>query len=233
MTAIKFEPEAILRFLDTARLSPPCESSSDLPRKPPLSCDLSGEGTSSLSDPPGSKSTSLPPPCSDDCCPDLLSLDSDEEDCLSLSSCSSASSCSRGGHERRVSFATPLVTEVNFRARTPESDKPLLFYSEKETSRFRQLYRQERKSMEVFEEEGGLQIVTPNPTNQEVDGESSAAVEPSGRRRISRVVVEHNDNLETFYDFSDLSNSIDMGEASGNDVFFDNDSFWSGSITWY
>ncbi|KAL3786749.1 hypothetical protein HJC23_005312 [Cyclotella cryptica] len=232
MTAIKFEPEAILRFLDTARLSPPCESSSDLPRKPPLSCEAAAEGTSSVIVPPGSESTPFPP-CSDDCCPDLLSLDSDEEDCLSLSSCSSASSTSRGGHERRVSFATPLVTEVNFRARTPESDKPLLFYSEKETTRFRQLYRQERKLMEVSDEESDVQIVTEAPSNQEADGESSVPVEPLGRRRISRVVVEHNDNLETFYDFNDLSNPLHEREASGNDVFFDNDSFWSGSITWY
>jgi hypothetical protein len=87
--------------------------------------------------------------------------------------------------------------------------------------------------MEVHEEEGGLHVLTLNPPNQQAEGESFLAVEPSGRRRISRVVVEHNDNLETFYDFSDLANPIHKGDAAVNDVFFDNDSFWSGSITWY
>jgi hypothetical protein len=231
MTAIKFEPEAILRFLDTARLSTTCRSGNSFPRKPPFT----SEAESICSSGPLSSSTSLPPSfreSSDDGCPDLLSLDSDEEDCMSLSSCSTASTSSQGGHERRVSFATPLVTEVNFRARTPESDKPLLFYSEKETTRFRQLYRQERRSIELIEEEeDDLQIVTEDFTYEEAEGEPSCTVMP-GLRRISRVVVEHNDNLETFYDFKDLLN-LHKGETPGNDVFFDNDSFWSGSITWY
>jgi hypothetical protein len=44
--------------------------------------------------------------------------------------------------------------------------------------------------------------------------------------RISRVVVLHNDKLETFVDQEAKENH------HVND-FFDNDSFWSGSITWY
>jgi hypothetical protein len=44
----------------------------------------------------------------------------------------------------------------------------------------------------------------------------------AGGHRISRVVVLHNDKLETFFDAQ---------KEVGN--FFDNDSFWSGSITWY
>lgn len=87
--------------------------------------------------------------------------------------------------------------------------------------------------MEVFEEESDVHIATRSPPNLEAEGDSSLAVEPLGRRRISRVVVEHNDNLETFYDFNDMSNPLHEGDTSGNDVFFDNDSFWSGSITWY
>lgn len=233
MTAIKFEPEAVLKLIDTSRISTPCQSSSGLPhRKPPLSSGSAADGISPLN---GCPSFSTSKPLLDDGCPDLLSLDSDEEDCLSLSSCSSASSFSRGGPDRRVSFAAPLVTEVHFRARTPEADKPLLFYSEKETTRFRQLYRQERKSVEVSEEEGDVQIVTEDPFYAEAGGVPFAStVEPScDRRRISRVVVEHNDSFETFYDFNDLANTLHKGGAASNDAFFDNDSFWSGSITWY
>eukprot|EP00956_Cyclotella_meneghiniana_P018233 scaffold30235_cov67-Cyclotella_meneghiniana.AAC.1 len=225
MTATKFEPAAVLSFVQSSRISPPCESSSGCPsRRPPLLSSspadtLNGCSTFSTSKP-------LPP---DDGCPDLLSLDSDEEDCLSLSSASTASSFSHsGGHERRVSFASQLVTEVRFRARTPEADKPLLFYSEKETTRFRQVYRQERKLNEASDEGGDHDVHKPVTF--------ASTVEPScERRRISRVVVEHNDNLETFYDFNDLVNPPHQGAGSAgkDDVFFDNDSFWSGSITWY
>jgi hypothetical protein len=42
--------------------------------------------------------------------------------------------------------------------------------------------------------------------------------------RISRVVVLHNDKLETF---------VDQEKEKNVNDFFDNDSFWSGSITWY
>lgn len=150
---------------------------------------------------------------------------------MSLSSCSSASSFSRGGHDRRVSFAAPLVTEVRFRARTPEADKPLLFYSEKETTRFRQLYRQERKYSESPEEGEDVQIVSQ--AFNEGASLASTVEPPVDRRRISRVVVEHNDSYETFYDLNDLNPLDKGGAAAANDVFFDNDSFWSGSITWY
>jgi len=56
--------------------------------------------------------------------------------------------------------------------------------------------------------------------------------------RISRVVVMHKDSLEAFVDNEighdynvDVDLSIDLKAA--NKDFFDNDSFWSGSITWY
>ena len=143
---IKIEQEAILRVLNTARSSLPYHPNHDDPRKPP-STGGSGETTHeppslplcrvgdvsvvpSVLKPTGEK------PSNHDFCPDLLSLDSDEEDCISLSSCSSASSCGGRGHERRVAFATPLVTEVKTRPRTAEEEKGLLFYSEKETSRY-------------------------------------------------------------------------------------------------
>ena len=53
----------------------------------------------------------------------------------------------------------------------------------------------------------------------------------SVRHRISRVVVEHKDNLETFYDFSYTPHGA--GGPMNDDIFFDSDKFWIGSITWY
>jgi hypothetical protein len=158
-------------------------------------------------------------PSDDDCCPDLQSLDSDD-DCISLSSCGSASSYGGRSAERRVSFATPLVTSVKTRPRTKACDKRLLFYTQAETDRFRQVYREERQSL-------SLDVDQSDPFKEPPSSEGSS------RRRISRVVVEHEDNLETFFDMDDPSSYSIKGGASENDVFFDNDSFWSGSITWY
>lgn len=78
------------------------------------------------------------------------------------------------------------------------------------------------------------------------------------RHHISRVVIRHHDTLATFYnatyDSKNDSNSsgrspsllpggLDtttstgisstMTNTQGSEDFFDNDSFWSGSITWY
>ena len=79
------------------------------------------------------------------------------------------------------------------------------------------------------------------------------------RHHISRVVIRHHDTLATFYDANydgtNDSNSNSSGcspsllpggldtttgtpsstmtNAQGSEDFFDNDSFWSGSITWY
>jgi hypothetical protein len=73
--------------------------------------------------------------------------------------------------------------------------------------------------------------------------------------RISRVVVLHENKLETFVDESQFctkaattttkgpslcssvvltnNNDTDCHNNKNVDDFFDNDSFWSGSITWY
>ena len=55
--------------------------------------------------------------------------------------------------------------------------------------------------------------------------------------RISRFVVLHNDKLETFVDNDIGSKSCgedkSVLEQQADDFSFDNDSFWSGSITWY
>ena len=76
-------------------------------------------------------------PADDAYCPDLLSLDSDE-DCISLSSCNSGSSyggTSTTTERSRVSFSYPLVTEVKPRPRTTDSEKKSLFYTQSETDR--------------------------------------------------------------------------------------------------
>ena len=87
--------------------------------------------------------------------------------------------------------------------------------------RFRQLYREERSSLSSDD------VLNVNLSS------SSDVEQPFARRRISKVVVEHNENLETFYDSDENLASPVSGGASFDDVFFDNDSFWSGSITWY
>jgi predicted oxidoreductase (fatty acid repression mutant protein) len=88
--------------------------------------------------------------------------------------------------------------------------------------RFRQEYRLERKLLnELAADPESVSI-----GNQDVDAQPSAV-----RHRISRVVILHNDKLETFFNPDHISVEKKV-EPSGDD-FFDNDSFWSGSITWY
>ena len=91
--------------------------------------------------------------------------------------------------------------------------------------------------MDPYEEEGDVLNVSQDPFYVEAEDDAllaSTVEPPSERRRISRVVVEHNDSFETFYNFDDVANPLqNCGASVGNDVFFDNDSFWSGSITWY
>lgn len=126
---IKIEQEAIIRVLDTSYSSLSCHTNPLL--KPPSTGILRPRAAEDSS--PGSYVAVMRKPADDDFCPDLLSLESDE-DCISLSSYGSASSFG-GGNERRVSFAAPLVTEVKTRPRTKECDKRLLFYTQSETDR--------------------------------------------------------------------------------------------------
>jgi len=215
---IIIEQDAMLRVLNTANLLLPCHPRDAVPW---ITQSASGfaEVNAALSKPP--PSLVVEKRSNDVFCPDLLSLEADE-DCISLSSCSSAASSSYSGRagERRVSFAAPLVTDVRTRPRTKDCDKSNLFYSSQETDRFRQLYREERSSLSSDD----VLNVNLSSANEE---------QPFARRRISKVVVAHNENLETFYDFHESYASPEKGGASFDDVFFDNDSFWSGSITWY
>jgi hypothetical protein len=67
--------------------------------------------------------------------------------------------------------------------------------------------------------------VDPLSHEEELSG-LFATTDQQGRHHISRVVVLHNDKIETF-------GNPEHQSQSNPDDFFDNDSFWSGSITWY
>jgi len=85
--------------------------------------------------------------------------------------------------------------------------------------RFRQEYRLEKKLLSE------LSLDPETCPVDEKDLSAMVATSPSSHAyRISRVVVLHNDKLETF---------VDQKKDAEVDGFFDNDSFWSGSITWY
>lgn len=102
----------------------------------------------------------------------------------------------------------------NFDATTslPFSNETLSF------KRFRQEYRLERKLLAELD-------VDPTSHQEELSGLFATNDPVGGRHNISRVVVLHNDKIETF-------GNPEQSVSNPND-FFDSDSFWSGSITWY
>ncbi len=107
------------------------------------------------------------------------------------------------------------------------------------SQQFRQEYRLEKKL---------LSELSIDPETFPVDEEdlsnlvaATACTNGAGRHRISRVCVVYNDKLETFCNPSDSTRALspsfgNQSGESGDDIpadFFDNDSFWSGSLTWY
>jgi hypothetical protein len=94
------------------------------------------------------------------------------------------------------------------------------------TCRFRQEYRSERKLLNEL----SLDPERVPIGNQDIS-ELATSAQPSVRHRISRVVILHNDKLETF--FNPDHTPVEKKVVPSADDFFDNDSFWSGSITWY
>lgn len=164
-------------------------------------------------------------------------LSDDESSVFTLSTASISDADSSELIERRVSFAEELVTEEWTREYTPKEEISNLFYSTEETQRFRQEYRMERKLIsELSIDTESLSV--DNEELSELVASSCQTPSSAGRHRISRVVVLHNDKLETFFDpdqnlvkpepVEDYRKAV----PTSND-FFDNDSFWSGSITWY
>merc|ERR1712176_144009 len=124
-------------------------------------------------------------------------------------------------YNKKVSFATQLVTDVWTREYTLPEDKPKLFYSREETQAFRRAYHEEeereREETEVVSETPSSLIAKSNNDNED-NGNNNCR---KSRHGISRVVIVHDNKLETFFD----------NKSTEDD--FDNDSFWSGSLTWY
>ncbi|KAL9183831.1 hypothetical protein ACHAXT_004687 [Thalassiosira profunda] len=231
---ITIEREALVRVLDADSSELPCHHYP--PLKPPSPGGLRRAAAEPPSRPP---SVPVSRTADDDFCPDLQSLS--DEDCISLSSYGSDASSRGSIIGRRVSFAEPLVTEVKTRPRTKTRDKQVLFYSQSETDRFRQLYREEREPLAPVNSgspkpllgRAGSAFTPVQSSNVQPDSESTDKEPPSAetsRRLISRVVVEHQDSFETFYD---LNAALPGGGASEEFFDFDNDTFWSGSIRWY
>jgi len=132
------------------------------------------------------------------------------------------------------------VTEVRTRPRTRPEDVSALFYSCEETQRFRQEYRHERSDVNDDEttpsEPAPAQSVPLFNDNCGI-GTKDELLSCTGHR-ISRVVVMHEDTLETFVDkdmaLHSAPISLGIGDVTAaNDDFFDTDRFWSGQITWY
>ena len=124
------------------------------------------------------------------------------------------------------------------------------------THRFRQEYRLERRLLAELDVDAETQ-----EANEEEISSLFETSEPQGRHGISRVVILHNDKIETFCGsqpctplsslasdcatadkaasgtISPTTPTMDIfaspSAADSSDDFFDNDSFWSGSITWY
>ncbi|GKY95896.1 hypothetical protein MPSEU_000550200 [Mayamaea pseudoterrestris] len=137
----------------------------------------------------------------------------DDADTLSTTSLSDSSSMSEC--ERRVSFFEHVVTDTWFRPYTPMADVEDLYYSVEDVARFRSEYRLERRLQSDSSSDDDVVDEAPSSKQtQLLDDEDDA----SASFLISRVVVLHNDALQT------LTCSMDE---------FDNDSFWQGSITWY
>ena len=110
------------------------------------------------------------------------------------------------------------------------------------SSRFRQEYREERRLRAQEESDTETSDASTSgesgPDKSIWDGCTGQDIDQSSRNhRISRVVILHKNTLETFFD-EKMNNSNPSDPHPGkckmaSDDFFDNDSFWSGQITWY
>mmetsp|Transcript_22005 Transcript_22005/g.48775 ORF Transcript_22005/g.48775 Transcript_22005/m.48775 type:complete len:246 (-) Transcript_22005:719-1456(-) len=188
---------------------------------------------------------------------DLILGSTEDDDLASLCtlSTSSVSTCDDSSDistvERKVSFARQVVSEVRTRPRTPPEDISNLYYSGAETQTFRQEYRLEKKLLSELSidpqsfpgDDEDLSNLVAATTSSASNGSSN------GRHRISRVCVVYKDKLETFCNPADVqlnkvatqqpTAAFSSQRASGGESgdipsdFFDNDSFWSGSLTWY
>lgn len=169
-------------------------------------------------------------------------LDDTDDECSTISSFSSVVR-SRSPVRATVTFASVLVTEVRTRPRTRPEDVSALFYSCEETQRFRQQYRHERRGAQEDDTASpSVSVASSAETVTLFDDNCMTSKQdesvPTGGHRISRVVVMHEDTLETFIDkdMAAIQSSFSIGGGdvtTADNAFFDNDRFWSGQITWY
>eukprot|EP00568_Trieres_chinensis_P006204 CAMPEP_0183307508 /NCGR_PEP_ID=MMETSP0160_2-20130417/17703_1 /TAXON_ID=2839 ORGANISM="Odontella Sinensis, Strain Grunow 1884" /NCGR_SAMPLE_ID=MMETSP0160_2 /ASSEMBLY_ACC=CAM_ASM_000250 /LENGTH=175 /DNA_ID=CAMNT_0025471105 /DNA_START=24 /DNA_END=548 /DNA_ORIENTATION=- len=124
-----------------------------------------------------------------------------------------------------VSFADAMVSAVRTRPRTLEKERAALFYTADETSAFREEYRRERRA-EALSRSGldsldarGSSSGPGSTLKREREGTMAGAGGARRRRRISRVVVQHQGLFSMFSD-----NDAACSTKSG--AFFDNDDFW-------
>lgn len=112
---------------------------------------------------------------------------------------------------------------------TPPEEVSTLHYSMDETNRFRQEYRLERKVLSELSIDPESFPLENDELSELICSAPPSAPLHMGRHCISRVVVLHNNKLETFMkpDEAVHENEPLSGE------FFDSPAFWSGAITWY
>lgn len=136
-----------------------------------------------------------------------------------------------------VSFAPRLVTDVWTRERTAPEDVPKLFYSGVETQGFRRQYHLEKRLLRELSIDPETFPVTgcDEELSNLVAEAASSRRNTHNRHRISRVVISHNNTLESFFGPTTTASDDDdsRDDDDGCDCDFDSDSFWSGSLTWY
>lgn len=172
---------------------------------------------------------------------ETASRDHDDDSVVTASTASVSSDDTNDDDDdfgRTVYFAAPLVTEEWTREYTPKDAITDLYYSTQDTTRFRHEYRLERKMLSDLE----LSDVEVVPDTELFTDSTDNKCQTQGRRQISRVVVIHNDKLQTFFN-ADEAVVPSAGIAAlapkknddvpDNDNFFDSDSFWSGAVTWF
>jgi hypothetical protein len=177
---------------------------------------------------------------------ELPELEDTDDDCTTVSSCSSGtsrssrSSSSASSVGPSVSFSYPLVTDVRQRPRTRAKDVRKLFYSCEEIQRFRAKFRQERKSEQEDKFTISSESTEESKAPDDDDSCDNSKVTLPADFRIHRVDILHNDKLQTYVDEGlsercplpdPVQEKGDVKTADGD--FFDNDSFWTGKITWY
>jgi hypothetical protein len=116
------------------------------------------------------------------------------------------------------------------------------------TNRFRHEYRIERKLLSSIACDLPVPLAEVDHLSTMLSSTCSPSASFRHRNGISRVVVLHNDRLETFCSDSDqsssagisnkssLSRTLDFDSTNDDDCnvnFFDTPEFWSGSITWW